>query len=129
MQRNGSTIHPLLRGLTSGIVAYTLVINALLSGIVGAEWVAKVAAGLVAEHCLTDAKAAGSNRAPAEHSDDSSHCVFCTAAAAPAVLPADLTAALIIRHRAAAPASMSDQGQPDAPGYPSKLPRGPPRLS
>jgi len=128
MQRNGSATHLLLRGLTGCIVAYTLVINALLSGIVGAEWIAKVAAGLVAEHCLTDAKAAGSDQAPAEHSDDSSHCVFCTAAA-PAVLPADLTAALIIRHRAAAPAGMSDQDQPYAPGYPSRLPRGPPRLS
>jgi hypothetical protein len=40
-------------------VAYALIINALLSGLLGAEWVAQAAAGLVGEHCLTDARAAG----------------------------------------------------------------------
>src|SRR5690349_8073265 len=58
MQRNQKRNKPLWRGLVGCVIAYALIINALLSGVLGAEWVARAAAGLVGEHCLTDARAA-----------------------------------------------------------------------
>ena len=87
MRRNLGSKKPLWRGLVGCVVAYTLIINALLSGVLGAEWVAQAAAGLVGEHCLTDARAAAPDPAPAGQPDDSTHCAFCTLAVGPAALP------------------------------------------
>jgi hypothetical protein len=120
--------NPLWRGLVGCVVAYALVINALLAGVVGAEWVAQAAAGLVGEHCLTDARAARPDPAPAGQPDDSSHCAFCTlAAGGPAVLPAASAALVIVPVRASAPSGANDHGVVDWAGHPGKLPRGPPQ--
>ena len=129
MMRNRNT-HLLWRGLVGCVVAYALVINAILAGVLGAEAVAGAAAGLVAPHCQTDAQAAPprSDEPPAEHSDPS-HCAFCPVAAPPAVLPDALATATIVPHPAGAPAGMSDRDRPYAPGHPGKLPRGPPQRS
>jgi hypothetical protein len=109
-------------------VAYALIINALLAGVAGAEWVAQAAAGLVGEHCLTDARAAGLDPAPAGQPDDSSHCAFCTlAAGGPAVLPSAPPAAVIAPPRASALRGSSDHDLVHRPGHPGKLPRGPPQ--
>jgi hypothetical protein len=53
MQRSPASNNPLWRGLIGCVVAYALIINAVLSGVLRAEWVAQAAAGLVGEHCLT----------------------------------------------------------------------------
>jgi DUF2946 family protein len=131
MQRNRGSKKPLWRGLVGCVVAYALVLNALLSGFLGAEWAAKAAAGLLDQHCLTETgiAPAPSDQTPVEHPDDSSHCAFCTVAVAPAVLPADLASATIVQHHAGAPAGVSDRDRPYLPGYPSRLPRGPPQRS
>jgi hypothetical protein len=127
MHRTDKFIQCSWRGLIGCIVAYALVINAILSGIVGAEWTASAAAGLHTENCLTDSRGAPapSDRSPAGH-PDGLHCVLCTAAAAPAVLPTDLPSAAILQPAAGVPASMGDRTRSYLPGYPSKLPRGPP---
>jgi Protein of unknown function (DUF2946) len=134
MQRNSSrnTLirrgHPLWRGFVGCAVAYALIINALLSGVLGAEWVAQAAAGLVGEHCLTDARAAPPDPAPAGQPDDSSHCAFCTLAhGGPAVLPAAPSATAVALPRTGAPSGASDRGLIHRPGHPGKLPRGPPQ--
>ncbi len=127
MQRNLKRDKPFWRGLIGCIVAYALVINALLSGILGAEWVAQAAAGLVGERCLADSHAAAQYPAPAGQPDDSSHCAFCTLATGPAVLPVEPAAAAIVRPRSQAPAGASDRDLADRPSHPGKLPRGPPR--
>src|SRR5215470_18213964 len=103
MQRNRASHNPLWRSLVGCLVAYALIINALLSGVVGAEWAAQAAAGLLGEHCPTDARAARPDPAPAGQADDSSHCAFCTLAAPPVVLPADPPSARILLPRAGAP--------------------------
>ncbi|HWN52780.1 MAG TPA: DUF2946 family protein [Xanthobacteraceae bacterium] len=127
MQRNPKRNKPLWRGLIGCVVAYALIINAVLSGVLGAEWVAQAAAGLAGQHCLTDARAAVPDPAPAGLPDDSSHCAFCTLAAGPAVLPAEPCSARIVLPRASTPAGASDHGLTLWPGHPSKLPRGPPQ--
>jgi hypothetical protein len=129
MQRNSGRNEPLWRGLVGCIVAYALIINALLSGVVGAEWAAQAAAGLLGEHCLTDARAAAPDPAPAGQPDDSSHCAFCTLAAAPAVLPVEPSSASIIWPRTSAPSAASDRDLPFWQSHPGKLPRGPPQRS
>lgn len=132
--RHGSAVHDPFqrgaawRGAVGCIVAYTLVIAALLSGVLQAEWFAQSAAGLVGERCLTDARAAGVDPAvPAGQPDDSVHCALCTPAAGSAVLPAAPSPAFIVLPRAAAPAGGSDHDLIHSPGHPGKLPRGPPR--
>jgi Protein of unknown function (DUF2946) len=127
MQRNPRRNQPLWRGLVGCVVAYALIINALLSGVLGAEWVAQAAAGLAGQHCLTDARLAAPDPAPAGQPDDSSHCAFCTLAAAPAVLPAAPPSARIVPPRASAPSGASDRDLILRPGHPGKLPRGPPQ--
>jgi hypothetical protein len=133
MQRNFSRNNPtrrspLWRSVAGCVVAYALIINALLSGVIGAEWAALAAAGLVGEHCLTDARAAGPAPAPAGQPDDSSHCAFCTlAGSGPAVLPVAPLAVAIALPRAGAPSGASDRGLIPRPGHPGKLPRGPPQ--
>jgi Protein of unknown function (DUF2946) len=118
----------LWRGVVGCVVAYALIINALLSGVIGAEWAALAAAGLVGEHCLTDARAAGPDPAPAGQSDDSSHCAFCTlAGGGSAVLPVAPTPAVIALLRAGAPSGASDRDLVHWPDHPGKLPRGPPQ--
>src|SRR5215475_14544906 len=129
MRRNSARNEPSWRGLVGCIVAYALVINALLSGVIGAEWAAQAAAGLLGEHCLTDARAAAPDPAPAGQPDDSSHCAFCTLAAAPVVLPAEPPSARIIAPRAGALFGASDRDLTFWPGHPSELPRGPPQQS
>jgi hypothetical protein len=129
MQRNPATRKPLWRGLVGCLVAYALIINALLSGVLGAEWVAHAAAGLVGERCLTDARAATTDPAPAGQADDSSHCAICTLAAAAAVLPAGAPSATIVVYRNSAVARASDQDLAPWPVHPGKLPRGPPQRS
>lgn len=129
MQRNRASNNPLWRSLVGCVVAYALVINALLSGIVGAEWAAQAAAGLLGEHCPTDARAAAPDPAPAGQADDSSHCAFCTLAAPPVVLPVESPWARIIPPRAGAPSGASDRDLSLWPGHPGQLPRGPPQRS
>jgi hypothetical protein len=129
MQRNQKRNKPLWRGLVGCVIAYALIINALLSGVLGAEWVARAATGLVGEHCLTDARAATPDPAPAGQPDDSTHCAFCTLAASPAVLPVEPSGAIIVLPRAGAPSGASDRDLILSPGHPGKLPRGPPQRS
>ena len=129
MQRNRASSNPLWRGLVGCIVAYALIINALLSSVVRAELAAQAAAGLLGEHCPTAARAAAPDPAPAGIPHDSSHCAPCTLAAAPAVLPADPPSARIILPRAGAPLGASDRDLILWPGHPGQLPRGPPRRS
>jgi hypothetical protein len=127
MQRTSASNNPLWRGLVGCVVAYALIINALLSGIVGAEWVAQAAAGLVGERCLSDAHAAGPDPAPAGQPDDSTHCAFCTLAdGGPAVLPVAPSATLVVLPTDA-PSSACDHDLIPWPGHPGKLPRGPPQ--
>jgi Protein of unknown function (DUF2946) len=127
MQCKSTRNNRLWRGLVGCVIAYALIINALLAGIVGAEWVAQAAAGLVGEHCLTDARAAGPDPAPAGQPDDSSHCAFCTlAVGGPAVLPSSPSAAVIAPRASALPGA-SDHDLVHGPGHPGKLPRGPPQ--
>jgi hypothetical protein len=128
MHRTDKFIQCSWRGLIGCIVAYALVINALLTGIVGAEWTASAAAGLFTENCLTDGRdvSAPSDRMPAGHSEGL-HCVLCTPAASPAVLPAELSSAAILQAPAGAPPSMGDRTRSYLPGDLGKLPRGPPQ--
>src|SRR5215470_15612474 len=109
MQRNRASHNPLWRSLVGCLVAYALIINALLSGVVGAEWVAQAAAGLLGEHCPTDARAAAPDPAPAGLPDDTSHCAFYVLSAGPVVLPAEPPSARVIPPRAKAPAGASDR--------------------
>jgi Protein of unknown function (DUF2946) len=119
--------YPMWRGFVGCAVAYALIINALLSGVLGAEWVAQAAAGLAGEHCITDARSAAPDPAPAGQPDDSSHCAFCTlAGSGPAVLPVAPPPAGIAPPRAGAPAGASDRDLIHRLGHPAKLPRGPP---
>jgi hypothetical protein len=129
MQRTDKFIQCSWRGLIGCIVAYALVINALLTGIVGAEWTASAAAGLLTENCLTDSRdaPAPSDRMPAGHSEGMLHCVLCTPAASPAVLPADLSSAAVLQPCAGVPASMDERTRCYLPGDLGKLPRGPPQ--
>ena len=129
MQRNPTSNKSSWRGLVGCIVAYALIINAMLSGVVGAEWAAQAAAGLLGEHCLTDARAAAPDPAPAGQPDDSSHCAFCTVAAAPVVLPAEPPAGTIFAPRASVRPGAGDRDLIPWPGHPGKLPRGPPQRS
>jgi Protein of unknown function (DUF2946) len=129
MQRSPARNNPLWRGLVGCVVAYALIINALLSGILGAEWVAQAAAGLVGEHCLTDARTAGADPAPAGQPDDSTHCALCTLAVGSAVLPVTPSATFIVLRRVSAPPGASDDDLIHCPGHPGKLPRGPPDAS
>jgi hypothetical protein len=133
MQRNSAGNNPfrrsaLWRGVVGCVVAYALVITALLSGILQAEWVAQAAAGLIGERCLTDARAAGVDPAtPAGQSDGSSHCAPCTLVAGPALLPTALSTAAIMLAPNSAPAGGSDRDLVLRTGHPGKLPRGPPQ--
>jgi hypothetical protein len=127
MQRYLKRNTHLWRGLLGCVVAYALIINALLSGILGAEWAAQAAAGLIGEHCLTDARAAAPNPAPAGQPDDSTRCTFCTLASAPAVLPTERLSVGIVAYGAGAPAGASDRDLTPWLGHPGKLPRGPPQ--
>jgi len=133
MQRNSAHHHDPLRrgarwrGVVGCAVAYALVITALLSAALQAEWVAQVAAGLVGERCLTDARAAGVDpAAPAGRPDDGSHCALCTPMTAPAVLPVAPAAAFTAAARAAAPSGGGDRDPTHWRGHPGALPRGPP---
>jgi hypothetical protein len=127
VQRDPKRNQPLWRGLVGCVVAYALILNALLSGVLGAEWVAQAAAGLVGEHCLTDARAAAPDPTPSGQPDDSSHCAFCTLAAGPAVLPAEPRSMRIVAYTIDAPGSTSDRDVILRLAYPGKLPRGPPQ--
>ena len=128
MQRTSASGNPLWRGLVGCAVAYALIINALLSGLLGAEWVAQAAAGLVGERCQTDARAAGFDPAPAGQPDDSSHCAFCKLAdGGPAMLPVAPAATAIIWLPARVPSGVGDHDFVYWLGHPAKLPRGPPQ--
>jgi hypothetical protein len=132
MRRNSAGDNPfrrgvMWRGIVGCVVAYALVITALLSGALQAEWVAQAAAGLVGEHCATDARAAGVDlAAPAGQPHDAFHCGLCTLAAGPAVLPVAPSFAAIVATRTGAPSGGSDRDLVRSPGHPAKLPRGPP---
>jgi hypothetical protein len=131
MRRNLGSKRPLWRGLVGCIIAYAFVLNAVLSGVLGVEWAAKAAAGSLDQHCLTETgiAPAPSDQTPVEHPDDSSHCASCTVPVAPAVLPADLLSVSIVQYQLGPPAGVSDRDRPYLPGYPSRLPRGPPQQS
>jgi hypothetical protein len=132
MQHNSTGNNPfkrsaVWRGVVGCVVAYALVITALLSGVIQSEWVAQAAAGLVGEHCATDARSAGTDpAAPAGQPHDSLHCALCTLAAGPAVLPVAPSASAIVLPRAGAPAGGRDRDLNRSFGHPGKLPRGPP---
>lgn len=116
------------RGAVGCVVAYALVVTALLSGVLQAEWFAQAAAGLVGEHCLTDARIAGVDpAAPTGRPDGATHCALCTLATGPAVLPAAPAAVFIVLLQANAPAGGNDRDLTHWMGHPGKLPRGPPR--
>ncbi len=133
MQRNSASQlslkrHVLWRCVVSLAVAYALVITALLSSVLQAEWAAQVAAGLVGEHCITDARAAGTDPAALPgQPDDSFHCGLCNLATGPAVLPLEPALAFIALLPSSTPAIGSDQNLSLWRGHPGKLPRGPPR--
>jgi len=126
VQHNLKFSHHLWRGFVGHLVAYTLIINGLLSGVVGAEWASQVAAGLLGEHCLTDARAP-TNPAPAGQPDDSSHCAYCTLTTTAGVLPAQPPSVRITPPRASVTSVASDHDLMLWPGHPGKLPRGPPQ--
>jgi Protein of unknown function (DUF2946) len=128
MQHDPKCNNSVWRGLVGCVVAYALTINAMLSGVLGAEWAAQAAAGLLGEHCLTDARVAGPDPAPAGQPDDSSHCAFCTLAAG-FVLPGEPPSARIIPPGVSAPSVASDRDLILWPGHPGQLPRGPPQRS
>jgi hypothetical protein len=115
----------LWRGVVGCIVAYALILNALLASVLGAELALLAAAGLT-EHCLADARAAGLDPAPAGQPDDSTHCAFCTLAAGPVLLPVAPSAAIIGPPQVKAP-SAGNIDPIDWTGHPGKLPRGPPQ--
>ena len=122
--------HALWRGVVCWVVAYALVITTLLSGVLQAEWVAQVAAGLVGERCIIDARAAGTDpAAPPGQPDDSFHCGFCNLATGPAVLPLGPAVAFTALLQAAVPAIGSDRDLLPLRGHPGKLPRGPPHAA
>ena len=127
MQRISASHYTIWRSIVGCIIAYALVINALLSGVLGAERVAQAAAGLIGEHCLTDARAAGTDPAPTGQTDDLLHCAFCTLAVGPAVLPVTPVAGLIVAFSADTFSTASDRDLPHGHGHPGKLPRGPPQ--
>jgi len=131
MQRNSGTNKRVWRGVVGCVIAYALVLNALLSGVVDAEWAANAAAGLLDQHCLMESGVTpeSSDQTPADHPDTSTHCAFCTVAVTPAVLPADPSSASIVQYPAGRPVGVSDRNPPSLPRYPSKLPRGPPQQS
>jgi hypothetical protein len=135
MQRNSASNYPLRRGavwrgVVGCVVAYALVITALLSSVLQAEWSAQAAAGLIGEHCLTDARAAGLNpAAPAGRPDVSLHCALCNLATGPAVLPLAPAVAFTVLPPASTPVIHSDRDLVDWPGHPAKLPRGPPQTA
>lgn len=121
------TRRALWRGLVGCVVAYVLVISAVLSSFLQAEFAAQAAAGLIGERCHTDARAAGVDpSAPAGQPDSSLHCAQCTLAAGPALLPVVLLSALIAPPRDGAPMGVSDRDLAWRPDHPGKLPRGPP---
>jgi hypothetical protein len=127
MQRISARHHTVWRSIVGCITAYALVINALLSGVLGAERAAQAAAGLIGEHCLADALAAGTDPAPTGQLDDSLHCACCTLAVGPAVLPVTPVAGFILALRADAFSNANDRGLAHGHGHPGKLPRGPPQ--
>jgi hypothetical protein len=133
MQRNSvSDIPPrrsaLWRGVVGCAVAYALVITAVLSGVLQAEWFAQAAAGLAGAHCITDGRAAAAGTgpaAPAGQLDDGFHCPLCTLATGPAVLPEAPAVAFIVLPQVGVPAG-GGRDLIHRPGHPGKLPRGPP---
>lgn len=126
-RRSVVTRSPLWRGVVGVIAAYSLVITAVLSGFILAEWDSLAAVGLVGEHCATDARAAGMDpAAPAGQPHDMSRCALCTLAAGSGVLPVAPVFALAMLPRTGAPESGSDRDFLCRPGHPGKLPRGPP---
>jgi hypothetical protein len=137
MQRNSAGHHSMRRSATarSGlwraavgvVVAYALVISAVLSGFLQADFFAQAAAGLVGERCHIDAQAAGEDpSAPAGQPQDPRHCSLCTLAAGPALLPVAPLSALLAPPQDGAPAGGNDHDLSWRPEYPGKLPRGPP---
>lgn len=133
MQRNPAGNQPLRRGViwrsvVGCAVAYALVIAALLSAVLQAEWVAQAAAGLSGEHCVTGARAAGTDpAAPApEPDDDGCHCALCALTTGPAILPVMPAVAFTLLAPVSAPAAGSDRDVIHRRGHPGKLARGPP---
>lgn len=126
MQRNLTNNNPLWRGLVGCAVAYALIINALLAGVVGAQWAAQASSGLTAEHCLTTARA--DERPSAPQPGDCARCELCILTmSAPAVLPQAPCALAFTFARERAPHGLSERAGVDEPDHPGKLPRGPPR--
>jgi hypothetical protein len=132
LQRNPASNLPLRRGavwrgVVGCVVAYALVMTALLSAVLQAEWAAQVAAGLVGEHCVTDARAAGVDpAAPAHQADECFHCALCTPTTGSAVLPVLPAIAFTMLARTSAPSGVSDRDLIHGRCHPGKLPRGPP---
>lgn len=113
------------RGAVACVVAYALVITALLSSVLQANLAAQAAAGLGSPHCITGG-AGFDPAAPAGQPDDGSHCPLCTLAAGPAVLPAAPAVAWSVSPvEAAVPPRRDDEPAPTR-GHPARLPRGPP---
>ena len=111
------------RGVVGCVVAYALVITALLSSVLQVEWGAQAA--LAGAHCMTVGADTGPP-APAGQAHDGSHCPLCTLAAGPAVLP---VVPSIASNVVAVADSLVPRGEFEripARGHPARLPRGPP---
>jgi len=128
MRRDLTTNDPFKRGavwrsVVGCVVAYALVITALLSSVLQAEWGAQAA--LAGAHCMTGGADTGPT-APDGQPGDGSHCPLCTLAAGPAVLPVEPGIAGNVV--AVADLLVSRGGFERIPGrgHPARLPRGPP---
>jgi hypothetical protein len=129
LRRSAMTRSALWRGVVGCVVAYALVVSAVLSSFLQAEFVAQAAAGLVGERCHSDARAAGADPSAPAGQPDTVHCALCTLAGGPALLPVALLSALVAPPRDSAPAASSDPDLTWRPDYPGMLPRGPPHAS
>jgi len=127
MRRDPTTDDPfkrgaVWRGVVGCVVAYALVITALLSSVLQAEW---GQAALAGAHCMSAGADTGSS-APPGQPDDGSHCPLCTLAAGPAVLPVAPGIAWSTAPVAGAPLARRAFERIPGRGHPARLPRGPP---
>jgi len=112
------------RGVVGCVVAYALVITALLTSVLQAEWEGQ--AELAGAHCMTGGADTGPTAPDGGQPGDGSHCPLCTLAAGPAVLPVEPGIAGNVV--AVADPLVSRGGFEWVPGrgHPARLPRGPP---
>jgi hypothetical protein len=120
-----------LRRLIGIVAAYSLFVQSLFAGLVGAQFDASAAAGNGLpgfEICLTGIDGAPSTQGqPTGHSDGSSHCVLCVAGTHHVYAPPAVSAPAILAAAAGSVISPFDGWRVWAfPPYSSARPRGPP---